>query len=619
MKKVLRFSYSSLLVLFLTCQPVAEKQSPSIDLFDYSNILVDPFFDRGSWLGLVLPETSLGIDAPYILSDSNGYKFKSQLIKINIDGEIENHYLPGRLVQVASTPSLEVTLTSVFRDHQVALIELRVVNLSDSLITENIEITYPDPDSVNQKMIVYDLKSADLMVRWSDGFSKRSGFLELDLELPPNTEKTAYITTRHRFKGEHPTSQVDFKAAPQVLKKNEKRWKQYLVPYEELSDPKRLLASKCIQTLVNNWRSPAGLLKFEGLFPSYAYRGFHGFWSWDSWKHAVALVTFEPELAKNQIRTMYHFQDNYGMIADVVYRTGDHNWRDTKPPLSAWAIWKVYQATKDKMFVEELLPKLIKYHNWWYENRDHNANGLCEYGSTDGTRIAAAWESGMDNAVRFDDAFMVKISDNAWSLNQESIDLNTYLYAEKLFISQLFDVVGNKDQKSSYEIEAQELKKKIGSHFYSEGAKYFFDVNTTTSSYVEVIGPEGWTPLWAKLATQEQAEGVKQKIMDESHFNTYVPFPTLSASHPKFNPENGYWRGPVWLDQAYFGLAGLKQYGYEMEYRLLKKKLMENAEEMFEKGGPIRENYDPRNGKGLNAKHFSWSAAHLLILLSEDL
>ena len=48
--------------------------------------------------------------------------------------------------------------------------------------------------------------------------------------------------------------------------------------------------------------------------------------------------------------------------------------------------------------------KLKQYHNWWYRDRDHDQDGICEYGSTDGSLIAAMWESGMDNAVRFDDA-----------------------------------------------------------------------------------------------------------------------------------------------------------------------------------------------------------------------
>ena len=43
------------------------------------------------------------------------------------------------------------------------------------------------------------------------------------------------------------------------------------------------------------------------------------------------------------------------------------------------------------------------------------------------------------------------------------------------------------------------------------------------------------------------------------------------------------------------------------------KKILKNEE-----GKPIRENYHPLTGKGLHAKNFSWSAAHIIMLLSKD-
>lgn len=48
-----------------------------------------------------------------------------------------------------------------------------------------------------------------------------------------------------------------------------------------------------------------------------------------------------------------------------------------------------------------------------------------------GQELLRHGESGMDNAVRFDEAVLMKNNDKAWSLNQESVDLNAYLYAEK--------------------------------------------------------------------------------------------------------------------------------------------------------------------------------------------
>ena len=159
----------------------------------------------------------------------------------------------------------------------------------------------------------------------------------------------------------------------------------------------RELLLKTVLTLQNNWRVAAGELKNSGLFPSYHYLWFNGFWAWDSWKHAVALAQYDIVLAKKQIRAMYDFEDDEGFIADCIYRDTtieNHNLRNTKPPLSAWAVWEIYRQDKDLDFLKEFYPKIVKQHKWWYANRDHDQDGICEYGSTDGTLIAAKWESG---------------------------------------------------------------------------------------------------------------------------------------------------------------------------------------------------------------------------------
>lgn len=61
-----------------------------------------------------------------------------------------------------------------------------------------------------------------------------------------------------------------------------------------------------------------GLLH-DGVVPSHAVGYFMGFWAWDSWKHAAALADFAPELAKNQVRAMFDYQMDNGMIIDCIY------------------------------------------------------------------------------------------------------------------------------------------------------------------------------------------------------------------------------------------------------------------------------------------------------------
>ena len=87
--------------------------------------------------------------------------------------------------------------------------------------------------------------------------------------------------------------------------------------------------------------------------------------------------------------------------------------------------------------------------------------------------------------------------------------------------------------------------------------------------------------------------------------------------HPKFDPLNGYWRGPNWLDQAYFGVKGLRNYGFNAEADKATVQLLKGAEGVLGKGKSIRENYHPISGEGREAQNFSWSAAHIIMLLTD--
>jgi putative isomerase len=321
------------------------------------------------------------------------------------------------------------------------------------------------------------------------------------------------------------------------------------------------------------------------------------------------------------MRAMFDFQREDGFIVDCIFRDTTieaHNYRDTKPPLSAWAIAKIHYKDKDIEFVKEFYPKLKKYHAWWYRQRDHDQDGLCEYGSTDGTLLAAKWESGMDNAIRFDNSRILKNSEGAYSIDQESVDLNAYLYAEKLFLSELATAIGLDNESEKFETEASLLKEKIQTQFYDSEDGWFYDTNLEGNVFIKGEGSEGWTALWANAATQEQATAVKNRMMDPEKFFTKVPFQTMSADHPKFDPLNGYWRGPNWLDQSYFGVMGLRNYGFNDAADRATIKILEGANGLLGKGQSIRENYHPLTGDGGHAKNFSWSAAHIIMLIMED-
>ena len=489
---------------------------------------------------------------------------------------------------------------------------------------------------------------------------------------PNETYKTfsteSYIFTNDELDKEKGKVDEIIKNGDKYFTDNESRWQGYIdktfANLDKVPDVSyQNAAVKSIITLITNWRSPAGAIKHNGVIPSLSYKWFVGMWAWDSWKQAVGTSQFNGDLAKDNIRALFDYQiksddkirpQDSGAIIDAIFYNQDEarggvggNWneRNSKPPLAAWAVWNVYKETGDKDFLKEMYPKLVDYHNWWYTNRDHDKNGICEYGgmvhdlnnSDEEIILAAAWESGMDNATRFDvegqgaDDIGVKVFENkdkdgkviGYSINQESVDLNAYLYAEKGFLKSMADELGNKSDSEKYVTEAKALKDYVNNNMYDKETGFYYDLQINEDGTETKLlvnrgkGTEGWIPLWANMSEKEQAEGVKNNMMDPNVFNTFVPLPTAAKDNPKFDP-NKYWRGPVWLDQALFGVEALQNYNYYDDAVQLCEKLFNNAEGVVS-NGPIRENYNPETGVGLHTKDFSWSASSYYLMFRDTL
>ena len=619
-------------------------QITPLNKFDKAGLM---FSDQGAWFAYSFPDSlkSIGFSGPFLMTQQNGIWSSESLATLNIKNITWNdHHFTSynsHLEQVFNSDKIELSQKLVFLSGHTAIIQSTLKNktnkevsfeyqwsntaiLADSLqltVDKNqIKITSSKTDAIgyllfkneaeltrknsyntqSKTLLLKPYQAEDIIISQSFVFSNYNWEHEKKVILKVNFD--SLLSIRKLEKG---------KQLETIINNRKKQFQDSIY---------NTVLAKSVLTLQNNWRIPAGEIKHEGLFPTYHYKWFHGFWSWDSWKQAVGLSFYDIKLAKKQIKLMFEFQNDDGFVADVVYRDTTievHNYRDTKPPLSAWAVVNIYNKDKDFAFVNYMYPRLKKYHEWWYLNRDHDQDGICEYGSTDGSLIAAKWESGMDNAIRFDNSKILKNSDGAFSLNQESVDLNSYLYAEKLFLADLANIIGNNDGEH-YLRQAEKLKNMIQSQFYDDNDEWFYDTNLKGDEFIKGEGSEGWTALWANAATEKQAISVKNNMMDSKKFYTKVPFQTMSADHPKFDPLEGYWRGPNWLDQAYFGVKGLRNYGFFKEADQATIQILKGADGLLEKGMSIRENYHPQTGQGLHAKNFSWSAAHIIMLLSEE-
>ena len=620
------------------CNPASEN-IPTGKRYEFNNILdiaYTPdtltrcggwFTDAGSWMGFTLPQKDHwvnGFCGPFSLDMNRRQWMAQSAVTVGYADQANviftsdsTCYFPGELYLSASSEEGKIIQRLNFLDASTALLRIhsdagKELSLTASQWGKEIQVQ-TDQNTVIARHpsgeIVALTFTPDVSVKGTDNnYQAKINGSEHDTYIA-----ISFYTGEKELSAGLQKAQLALSNPQEGLKANKERWEGYLTKIlrKDMKPEYDRIAVKAVVTLISNWRTHRGGLLHEGIVPSHAAYYFVGFWAWDTWRFSAALAKFDPELAKDNIRAMFDYQQPDGMIIDCIYTDpAENNARDSKPPLVSWAVDEIFTHTNDTAFISEMYPQLMAYYKWWYNKRDHNRNGMCEYGSTDGTLEAAAWESGMDNAIRFDDAKMLKNdgAEDAWSMDQESVDLNAYLALECKLLKKFAGILG-------VTFDGPDYSSQVADYFFDKEKGFFFDRRLKDGSFIQEPGCEAYTPLWTKVATADQVKAMLPLLTDTAKFSTYIPFPTVAADHPKYNPR-GYWRGPIWLDQTYFAIRGLRNYGYNKmadEYTLQVFDRLQGLKE----GAPIHENYGTHTGELLKAPHFSWSSSHLLMLYDD--
>ena len=357
-------------------------------------------------------------------------------------------------------------------------------------------------------------------------------------------------------------------------------------------------------------------------------------------------------------------------VMEVYKTTDDKAWlEEMYPKLVAYHDWWLRNRDNNGNGVPEYGASRDKAHNtdngdmlFTVERGDKKEElaGLDKYqdiiksGNYDHIEIpaqtAASWESGRDDAAAFGfidkdqlDAYVanggkrsdweVKFAQNrdkngtllGYSLLQESVDQASYMFSDNQYLAQMADILGKDSEAKTFREKADKLANYINTCMFDESTGFFYDIRIEDKplangcagkSIVERgKGPEGWSPLFNKAATQANADAVVKVMKDTSEFNTYIPLGTAALSSPAFGPDI-YWRGRVWVDQFYFGLKGMESYGYRDDAVEMAGAFFDHADGLVG-DGPIRENYNPLTGEQQGAPNFSWSSAHLYMLYND--
>jgi len=218
-------------------------------------------------------------------------------------------------------------------------------------------------------------------------------------------------------------------------------------------------------------------------------------------------------------------------------------------------------------------------------------------------------------------------------LSTATIFNNSLMYREMLALVYLLRQAGLDETADFWQADADALGAAVREHCFDErdGFFYSFDVNlepeTSNTWYhsgrhrhwpgliMRIETWMGFMPLWAGLATDEQAARVVEHYRDERTFNCPGGVRTLSKLEkmylvqPTGNPS--CWLGPVWGSSNYLTWRGLLRYGFEAEARELAEKTVWLFGRDMERCGALHEYYQPDGEPLLNPGFQNWN--HLVL------
>jgi alpha,alpha-trehalase len=218
-------------------------------------------------------------------------------------------------------------------------------------------------------------------------------------------------------------------------------------------------------------------------------------------------------------------------------------------------------------------------------------------------------ESGFDISFRFG-AF------GSATHHYAPVCLNSLLYKTETDMDKISLLIGKTFEAKTWRERADARKLRIQQYLWDADRGFFFDYDFISGKKSSYRFLTTYYPLWAGLATPEQAAAVVKKL---SVFE--------QAGGLAMSPENSgaQWDYPYgWAPVQLLAIQGLRRYGYNADADRLSHKFLSTVLENFQRDGTIREKYNVvtrssetpvQVGYQANVVGFGWTNGAFLELL----
>ena len=246
--------------------------------------------------------------------------------------------------------------------------------------------------------------------------------------------------------------------------------------------------------------------------------------------NAGLIKSEKAELAKNNTDNILYLVDKYGFMPN-----GNRTYylNRSQPPFLSEMVRDIYEYYKDDIWLKKSYDTLKKEYSFWMTKRVTGVglNGYdCIMTPEEIKKTAAYFRERIGVDVNLDDASVARhgnvTAESGWDMNPRwgldgynyaHIDLNSLLYLIEKNMA-YFSSVLNENETELWNSRS-ESRLHLMNRYMLNSDGLFYDYDFTNDKIGDVFSVASFYPLYAGLATKEQAETAK-KIFGESKKNT---------------------------------------------------------------------------------------------------
>ena len=332
---------------------------------------------------------------------------------------------------------------------------------------------------------------------------------------------------------------------------------------------------------------------------------FQEFYYWDTYFTCLGLVhSGRTELAMNNARNLLAQVERYGYVPN-----GNRTYylNRSQAPYLGPIVGLIAAQTGYESIIESAYPQLEKEYDFWTSQRQ-SPIGLSHYGNHASQAELREFFETVKHRLGLPDADAdghegtayqaLAECESGWDFNSRydrhcpdfcPIDLNTNLW---LYENLLARWAPDTATSSNWQAAAEIRRERISEFCWNEELGIFVDYDHRNSQQSSVASVASFHPLWAGLATEEEAASVVNKLLPKLEH----PF-GISPSAPDESSGRFQWDHPnAWACMQHIVYRGLDRYGYHQAAQRIAEKYIECVSRTFEATGDLWEKYNVLDG-----------------------